>query len=157
MKFVFALFVLAVYAVNAEYTRPIIGILDQDSSDNKHTYIAASYVKWIESAGARVVPLLYHKWSTTQMEGMLKNLNGVVFPGGGQSFTGKYLEQINTIFNYAKKVNDNGIYYPLWGTCQGVCSYLITSYLIACCSCILLCTASTTSCFGSKRHWSLRS
>jgi len=121
MKFVVfvAVLVLAVCAVSAEYTRPIIGILDQDSSDNKHTYIAASYVKWIESAGARVVPLLYHKWSTSQMESMLKNLNGVVLPGGGQSFTGKYLEQINTIFHYAKKVNDNGIYFPLWGTCQG--------------------------------------
>ena len=120
MKFVFALFVFAVCAVSAENTRPIIGILDQDY-DTKNTYIAASYVKWVESAGARAVPLFYNKWSTSTMEGMLKNLNGVILPGGGQSLTTKYRSQLDTVFNYAKKANDNGIYFPVWGTCQGVC------------------------------------
>jgi len=119
MKVYICFFVLiAAFIVEAVNNRPIIGILDQ-KYNSEHSYIAASYVKWIESAGARVVPLFYERWSTKTMENMLKNLNGVVFPGGSQSFSGKYLEQLNTIFDYAKKANDNGIYFPLWGTCQG--------------------------------------
>lgn len=37
-----------------------IGIVSEKDYDNPgHTYIAASYVKYIESAGARVVPIMY--------------------------------------------------------------------------------------------------
>ena len=41
--------------------RPIIGVLSQpgDPAPPGQSYIAASYVKWLESAGARVVPILY--------------------------------------------------------------------------------------------------
>lgn len=42
--------------------RPIIGILSlpsEESAWNGKSYFAASYVKWIESGGARVVPLPY--------------------------------------------------------------------------------------------------
>ena len=47
--------------------KPVLGILTQELSyklNFKYTniydsYIAASYVKWIESAGARVVPIRY--------------------------------------------------------------------------------------------------
>ena len=35
--------------------RPIFGVLLQESFNNKSQYIAASYVKFLESAGARVV------------------------------------------------------------------------------------------------------
>jgi len=104
--------------VGAVNNRPIVGILDQ-KYDDAHTYIAASYVKWIESAGARVVPLFYDKWSVDNMEKMLKNINGVVLPGGAASFSGKYLSQLKAIFNYVKHSNDNGVHFPLWGTCMG--------------------------------------
>jgi len=53
------------------------------------------------------------------MEEMLKNINGVVLPGGAQGFSGKYLQQLNTIFHFAKKANENGVHFPLWGTCLG--------------------------------------
>lgn len=52
--------------VNAENTRPIIGILTQEISnfvrrnypDKEYSsYIAASYVKFVEGAGGRVVPI----------------------------------------------------------------------------------------------------
>jgi len=119
MKVYICFFVLiAAFIVEAVNNRPIIGILDE-KYDSDNTYIVASYVKWIESAGGRVVPLFYDKWSTSSMEDMLKNLNGVLLPGGGMSFSGKYLDQLVTIFNYAKKANDNGIHFPLWGTCLG--------------------------------------
>jgi hypothetical protein len=37
---------------------PVIGIYTQDYDGNK-SYIAASYVKYLEMSGARVVPLFY--------------------------------------------------------------------------------------------------
>jgi len=95
-------------------------VLDQDFVDgSKRTFIAASYVKWVESGGGRVAPLFYEKWSANQMIAMLKNLNGVLLPGGGVKMTGKYYDQLQVIFNYAKQSNDNGVYFPIWGSCLG--------------------------------------
>ena len=126
MRFCVLLIVAALaFAAGAVNTRPIIGILDQNlHGDESHTYIAASYVKWVESAGARVVPLLYRKWSVEKMEKVLKSINGVLLPGGSIKFEGKYLAQLVTIYNYVKKANDNGIHYPIWGTCLGVCAFV---------------------------------
>ena len=45
-----------------QHTRPLrlsAGIVSEELSSGKASYIAASYVKYIESAGARVVPVLY--------------------------------------------------------------------------------------------------
>jgi len=109
-----------IYGVEAVNNRPIIGVLDQDFVDgSKRTFIAASYVKWIESGGGRVVPLFYERWNADQMISMLKNLNGVFLPGGGVKIGGNYYKQLQVIFNYAKQSNDNGVYFPIWGTCLG--------------------------------------
>ena len=35
------------------------GIVSEEVSSGKSSYIAASYVKYVESAGAQVVPILY--------------------------------------------------------------------------------------------------
>lgn len=45
-------------------------------------YIAASYVKYLESAGARVVPLL-HNSTAQQLTDKFSKINGLLFPGGG--------------------------------------------------------------------------
>ena len=37
----------------------LAGILSQKEKNEDYSYIAASYVKFIESAGARVVPIMY--------------------------------------------------------------------------------------------------
>ncbi|KAF4524039.1 hypothetical protein B566_EDAN016021 [Ephemera danica] len=50
--------------------RPIIGVLTQELSsslegvygENYTSYIAASYVKFLEGAGARVVPIMHDEW-----------------------------------------------------------------------------------------------
>ena len=66
--------------------QPIIGIYTQDADDflnlyeQTSTYIAASYVKNMEMAGAQVVPLFYH-YSYAQLEDILSKINGVYFPG----------------------------------------------------------------------------
>ena len=46
------------------------------------SYIAASYVKYLEMAGARVVPLIYNQPSD-DIDTLLKGINGILFPGGG--------------------------------------------------------------------------
>lgn len=50
------------------YYRPVIGILTHPgdgasgrlNNDTNASYIAASYVKFVEAAGARVIPLIYN-------------------------------------------------------------------------------------------------
>jgi len=111
----------SVYAAN---NRPIVGILSQYYDQSK-TYIAASYVKWVESAGGRAVPFLFERWDQEKLLKMLKSVNGVIFPGGGAEFKGKYLDALVTIFNYAKAANDAGEHFPLWGTCLGFQELLI--------------------------------
>lgn len=74
---------------------PIIGILSQELSrsmdnaldpHNYTSYIAASYVKFYESAGARVVPILINQ-DDEYYRSMAASINGMVFPGGSASIT----------------------------------------------------------------------
>ena len=67
-------------------TRPVIGILAQQSkpqfeSNNSTTsYIAASYVKWIEAAGGQSVPIL-NTYSKLHVLKIMSRINGVLVPG----------------------------------------------------------------------------
>lgn len=104
--------------------QPVIGIVAQgmDSDlvndprfEGYQTYIMASYVKFMEGSGARVVPLISTEdWATT--EAKLNRIDGVLFPGGDNLYT----EYARGIFNYAVKMNDLGHFYPIWGTCLGM-------------------------------------
>lgn len=73
-----------------------------------------AYVDFISSAGARIVPLIVGESEEVTLE-KLKGLNGVFMPGGD----GDYVEFGRFIYNKVKEFNDQGIYYPLWGTCLG--------------------------------------
>jgi gamma-glutamyl hydrolase len=100
--------------------RPIIGILAQPTSDQKRSYIAASYVKWIESAGARVVPINY-SWSFDKHKDIFGKVNGILFPGGGVALTNtsRYMEVMKLYFDLTVEANKRGDYTPLWATCLG--------------------------------------
>ena len=74
--------------------RPIIGILSQDLSSedrasinnsNYTSYIAASYVKFVESGGARVVPILINQ-PDDYYQMIFSSTNGLLIPGGAQEF-----------------------------------------------------------------------
>lgn len=52
---------------------------------NNRSYIAAGYVKWIESAGARAVPIRFYA-SDGELRRIFQSINGLVFPGGVSLF-----------------------------------------------------------------------
>ncbi|CAM6089037.1 unnamed protein product [Calypogeia fissa] len=122
-------------------SRPLIGILSQPgdgdgykivnswTTDPAHiSYIAASYVKFVEAGGARVVPLIYN-----EPEEILKKkfgaINGILFPGGDASLQdGPFYQIAEKLFNWALEANDNGDYFPIYGVCLGfeLLSVLVT-------------------------------
>lgn len=78
---VFTALCVLLCATQALATNPVIGVLSQ-YDHNGVPYIAASYVKYLESAGARVVPIL-HTDSSTELKRLFSKLNGFFIPGGG--------------------------------------------------------------------------
>lgn len=106
---------------------PIIGILSQEApkwvhsyNEVSHSYIAASYVKFIEGAGARVVPIWIGQ-TRTYYKTIMSQINGVLLPGGGSYFSAHngYGDAACTIYNIAKQMNDAGNYFPIFGICLG--------------------------------------
>ena len=68
-------------------TRPVIGILSQQSKpqfepnlNSTTSYIAASYVKWIEAAGGQSVPIL-NTYSKSHVLKIMSRTNGILLPG----------------------------------------------------------------------------
>ncbi|KAH9552642.1 hypothetical protein CY35_09G077100 [Sphagnum magellanicum] len=109
-------------------SRPLIGILSQPSCGECETEadwtsnrscIAASYVKFVESAGARAVPLLYNE----PEESLIKKfaaINGILFPGGATSLDDNpFYQTAEKLFKMVIESNDNGDYFPLYGACLG--------------------------------------
>ena len=102
--------------------RPIIGIVSQPlHSDPGLSYIAASYVKFVEMAGGRAVPLKFGD-ATSEIDGLLDGLNGVLWPGGGADVgntSSPYYQFAAHIWNRVIEKNDKGVKFPMWGTCLG--------------------------------------
>ncbi|XP_057795984.1 gamma-glutamyl hydrolase 2-like isoform X5 [Salvia miltiorrhiza] len=105
--------------------RPVIGILSHpgDGASGRLnnapnvSYIAASYSKFVESAGARVIPLIYNEpWEV--LYGKLSLVNGVIFTGGWAK-KGLYAEVVESIFKEVLRKNDAGDHYPLLAICLG--------------------------------------
>jgi hypothetical protein len=109
-------------------SRPLIGILSQPSCGESATEadwtsnrscIAASYVKFVESAGARAVPLLYNEPEETLIK-KFAAINGILFPGGATSLDDNpFYQTAEKLFKMVIKANDNGDYFPLYGACLG--------------------------------------
>nr|XP_057916392.1 gamma-glutamyl hydrolase-like [Doryrhamphus excisus] len=101
---------------------PIIGILAQDlftPVENQTSYIAASYVKFLESAGARVVPIMINQ-TDEEYRRLFNSINGVLYPGGAASiFSSGYQRSAKFFYEMAIEANKRGDYFPIWGTCLG--------------------------------------
>jgi gamma-glutamyl hydrolase len=107
---------------SAENTRPIIGILTQPTPStwlkpNRTTYIAASYVKYLEATGVQVVPIRMYQ-SIDYYLHLFNSLNGVLFPGG--DFSDEYLYVAKLFYIWSlKEFDEMQRSFPLWGTCLG--------------------------------------
>jgi gamma-glutamyl hydrolase len=105
-------------------SRPIIGVMTQPTANTSlapygSAFINADYVKFIELAGGRVVPVPFNA-STTQLNKLFSFLNGLLYPGGGDILNGTlYYESAAHLFDLALQANQQGDYFPLWGTCLG--------------------------------------
>lgn len=97
-------------------TTPYIGVLSIPKTGNKNK-ISASYIRWLEASGARVVAI--HPWySDEQMEKALKGLNGVLLQGSGLDKGveyKQYQEAIGKIINHANShsTDKEGNPYPI--------------------------------------------
>ncbi|XP_025763354.1 gamma-glutamyl hydrolase isoform X2 [Oreochromis niloticus] len=104
--------------------RPIIGVLAQenlpwDQFARGSSYIAASYVKYLEAAGARVVPIRINR-TEEEYAKIFNSINGLLLPGGDVDLqTSQFSRAAKIFYNLALKANDAGDYFPIWGTCQG--------------------------------------
>ena len=97
---------------------PVIGIFSQprvqaDTEDTEYV-IAASYVKWVECAGARILPI---PWDATEemATDIFSQINGLLFTGGNSIIP----VAARTLWTLANKANANGDFFPIWGTCLG--------------------------------------
>ncbi|XP_041065410.1 gamma-glutamyl hydrolase isoform X1 [Carcharodon carcharias] len=105
--------------------RPIIGILAQETFDAGllrygKTYIAAPYVKYLESAGCRVVPVRLNL-TNDEYEKIFYSINGIIFPGGSSDLkTSAFAKAAKKFYELALKAFDAGDYFPIWGTCLGL-------------------------------------
>jgi gamma-glutamyl hydrolase len=94
---------------------PVIGILSVPGAFNsgdareiaemnaEKSIIASSYVKFVESAGARVVPIPYDS-SEEKVSELLQYVNGVLFTGGTAplALDSDYMRTAKQIFDYVK-------------------------------------------------------
>ena len=116
--------------------RPIFGVLTQPlgaeiasvtpadphshAENTTTTYIAASYVKFLESAGARVVPVHYDA-TEEELTVLFKSINGLLLPGGGADLSNatRIRRSGQHLYELAVAANDAGDTFPIWGTCMG--------------------------------------
>ena len=102
--------------------RPLIGILSQGGTPapDHYSYIAASYIKFVEAAGARAVPIL-HDMEADEVIRRFNAVNGVLIPGGSQDLRAgnPYFDTASLLFHLTLEANDKGDYFPLHGTCLG--------------------------------------
>ncbi|KAM1356914.1 hypothetical protein ACFX13_031700 [Malus domestica] len=105
--------------------RPVIGILSHPgdgasgrlSNASTASYIAASYVKFVELAGARVIPLIYNEPPDILFQ-KLDLVNGVLFTGGWAK-SGLYYDVAERIFKKIIEKNEAGDHFPLYAICLG--------------------------------------
>lgn len=116
--------------------RPIIGILCIDVATKLYelygptvkSYIAASYVKFLELSGAQVVPIWIGK-DEKYYRDIMSKINGILLPGGAVFFdklptqkpehTNECVDSSELIYRIAVELNNGGVYFPLFGICLG--------------------------------------
>ncbi|KAJ1633369.1 peptidase C26-domain-containing protein [Pavlovales sp. CCMP2436] len=103
--------------------RPLIAVFTQDMGGGEGgggngtspvEKLAASYVKWLEQAGARVVPLRRGD-SPERVAAVMARADGLLFPGGA----GNVPPSARLAWKLALDANAIGVPVPVFGTCLG--------------------------------------
>ena len=104
---------------------PVVGILTQPlhqphhlfsgNQTNQQYYIAASYVKWLEAGGARSIPIPYDATDPDLLDDLFSQIQLLFLPGGAA----KLPFAVTYLLNKAAASNQNGDFFPVWGTCLG--------------------------------------
>jgi gamma-glutamyl hydrolase len=105
---------MALGPVIALLTQPLTAPSQRPGVHPHAHYIPASYVKWIEMAGGRVVPLSYYA-NDSQVDELIGQVNGVLLPGGG----GDVPPAARRVYAHALRAAAAGDPFPVWGTCDG--------------------------------------
>ncbi|CAD8054452.1 unnamed protein product [Paramecium sonneborni] len=129
MKFI--IFLALLVAINNSFNlNPVIGILTIPSDEDyieypksQYSYFAASYVKYVESTGARVIPIPYEADEAT-LDRYFSQINGLLLTGGTlaletESGPSKYLQTVTYLLNKVIEANQQGDIFPLFAVCLG--------------------------------------
>ena len=120
MLLLFSQLLLLIYSTLAVEI-PVIGVFTRhnDIEEKKDLgdgdYISAAYIKLIESVGGLSIPIKVDS-SDEEVEEIFKQINGVLIPGGAFSYP---IDATRKIWNLAKKANENGERFPIFGICLG--------------------------------------
>ena len=115
--------------------RPIIGIVSVGITDEvlikrnpelyRQSYIATSYVKFIEMAGARVVPISL-EITKEKLKLIFNSINGLLFPGGEINLqNSRYYHLTKKLYDMAVERNEAGEYFPVLGICRGMQALMV--------------------------------
>lgn len=102
--------------------RPVIGVLYQPMEPSLEplcatctSYLVASYVRWLQGAGARVA-LLDYAMAPSELNSSFSQLSGLLFTGGHCGYHNtSYGNAGVELLKLAVQAGD----FPVWGICQG--------------------------------------
>ena len=92
---------------------PVIALLSQALYKGT-SYSPASYVKWLEMAGARVTLVPYDA-NDDMVDRVFNKTNGALFIGGGSDTP----KSARRFYKNMMAAHASGDSYPIWGTCDG--------------------------------------
>jgi len=115
--------------------RPTIGIPTMRITDElllqtipklkDREYIASSYVKFIEMAGARAVAIPMGT-NDTELDLIMKSVNGLLFPGGETNLKDSgYYKLTKKLYKKAIELNEDGTPFPILGICRGMQALIV--------------------------------
>jgi gamma-glutamyl hydrolase len=95
----------------------------ENSDETGERLIDGAYVNFLEAGGAKVAYIDYRA-SNKELTELFKKLDGMLIPGGTASFFeskgySKFARSGKLLLELAIKENDEGGYFPVWGTCLG--------------------------------------
>jgi len=118
MRCVVAVTVMGAAAASGDF--PVVAIMSQPSKSSAAgcsgscEYIASSYVKFVELAGARALPVSFYS-TDAEIDDIMTQVNGFLFPGGGNALP----DAAQRVVDNALSISSSGGHFPVWGACLG--------------------------------------